>query len=568
MKKKILPFIIAIVLIFVVVGVSFGKQILDKYSYSKEVYDLVTYFENTSESDVAIILQNDFMPDRAYLVDGTYYVDLDFVHTYFNDRFYYEASDGLLIYTLPDSMNIASIGSTTVRYNDSDKDLGYIPFRIFEDKEIVALDYVKDYANFSYEAFENPGRIQIYTEWNDCTVAKVKKDTQVRHRGGVKSEILKEVKQGDKLTVIEQMDDWSKVKTEDAIIGFVENKRLTDIMPEMPIPVTTYVEPVYTNLCRDYKINMGWHAIAGIGGNSTLEDYVSNTKDLNVISPTWFRLTDSVGNFESFAEQSYVDKAHGMGLEVWALVENIEHSADVDMIALLESLSTREVLINNLINEVLTYGIDGINIDFEMLPSGAGKAFSEFIRELSVQCRANNIVLSVDNYVPIGNTGYYDRKTQGEVCDYVVIMGYDEHYAGSDEAGSVASIDYVDNGIAKTIEEVPAEKVINAIPLYTRIWTTNGTDVTSQAVEMPKVKEWIANHSLTPVWDEATCQNYAEFEDNEGLHQCWIEDSDSIKVKLNVMDKYNIGGVAEWRLGFETPEIWDVISEYVNGNGN
>lgn len=561
--KKIIPVLVAIVLIIVVFIAYFGKQVVDKYSYSKEHYDMNVYFENKSDSDIAIILGDSFMEDRAFLYDGVYYVTKDFSDTYFNNRFYLDSKEGLLIYTTPDDVIACTINSDIISDSNGERSLGYVPVRNEGDGIIIALDYLKNYANFSYEAFTDPGRIQVYTQWNERTVATVKKDNAVRHRGGIKSEILKDVKEGDSLIVVEQMEEWSKVKTGDGIIGFIENKVLTNIIPEQPIPVTDYTEPVYTNLCRDHKINMGWMVVASTSGNDTFSEVYNSASGMNVISPTWFSLTDSEGNYESFASKSLVDKAHNLGLEVWPIFGNIDHGSEVDMNEVLGSLTGRQRLINNLVSDILVLGADGINVDIEMLPVEAGKSFSEFIRELSVACRKNNIVLSIDNYVPIGNTEYYDRKTQGEVADYVVIMGYDEHYAGSPEAGSVASIGYVEGGIARTLEDVPDYKVINGIPLYTRIWDTNGADVSSKAYDMISAQEWIRLHSLTPAWDEETCQNYAEYTSDGTLHQIWVEDAESIKVKLNVMDKYNIAGAAFWRMGYETSDIWEVVREYM-----
>ena len=562
MKKRILPVIIAIVLIIIILGAAFGKQIIEKYSYSKEVYDLTTYFENSSDSDVAIILQDTFMSERATLIDGTYYLDLETVLTYFNNRFYFDDTEGLLIYTLPLDMITCSVDSATVNSLSGSEDLSYVPVRK-TDKILVAIDYVKRFTNLSYESFTDPGRLQIYNEWSDRQTATVKKNTQVRHRGGVKSPILKEVKAGDKLIVLEQMEDWSKVKTDDAIIGFIENKRLNEIKPEMPIPVTDVEELVYTDLCRDHKINMAWHAVAGVAGNDTLQGLVANASTLNVVAPTWFSISDEAGSYTSFATADYVSRAHDLGLEVWAVLDNINNPG-VDVAPVLASTTNRQRLIGSLVDETVSLGIDGINLDFELIPSSSGADFSEFVREMSIACRANGLVFSIDNYVPMGGTGYYDRRTQGEVADYVVIMGYDEHYAGSTEAGSVASIDYVESGIKMTLDEVPARKVINGIPFYTRIWSTSGTEVSSQAVDMATMKQWLSNHSLTPQWDDATCQNYAEYTDGGTLNQCWIEDEDSIRAKLNVMQANELAGVAEWRLGFEDPAVWSVIAEYMS----
>ena len=564
MKKKIIPVLIAIVLIIVVFGIAFGGKIIDRYSYSKERADLNEIYAMQDETDTAIVLQDEIIEQRAKLLDGTYYVALSTAQELFNDRFYEDAGEGLLLYTLPDAIARTVVGTSEVSIGEENKSFDYILSRYVGDTLYVALDYVKQYSNFSYEAFTDPNRLQIYTSWDQRQIGYIKKDTKVRRLGGVKSEILEDVKANDKVTVLEQMETWSKVKTADSVIGYVENKRLTGIRSEQPIPVTDYQEPEYTSLTRDHKINLGWHVVASAGGNDTFNSVTANAGNLNVISPTWFKLCDNEGGYTSFASADYVQKAHDRGLEVWALIENIEYKDSISMYEILSSTTTRQKLIDSLMNDLITYGIDGINVDFEQLSMDCGEHFVEFIRELSVACRKNGKVLSVDNYVPRDFNDYYDRKEQGIVADYVIVMGYDEHYAGSKEAGSVASIDYVEDGIAQTVKEVPAEKVINAIPFYTRIWETTGDGISSQAVDMVTAEQFISNHGITAEWDETTCQNYGEYTSGDSRYQVWLEDADSIKVKLNVMENYGIGGVAEWRLGFEKPEIWDVIGEYLD----
>lgn len=565
MKKKILPVLIAIVLIIVIGGVSFGIKFMEKYSYSKERADLSAYFNMRGDSDVAIVLGDELIEARALLSGGVYYLDLPTVHEYFNSRFYEDRGEGLLLYTLPDDIVRTVIGSGEVSDKNGTRSLEYIPARYEGDTLYIAIDYVKQFANFSYEGFSEPNRLQIFNSWPERQVADISRDTAVRLLGGVKSEILRDLKAGDKVTVLEEMETWSKVRTQDAIIGYVENKRLSQSRSELPIPVSDYQEPEYKSLTRDHKINLGWHVVASEAGNSTLGEAVANTKGLNVISPTWFKLSDNEGNFTSFASPGYVETAHGMGLEVWALVENIEYKDSISMYEILSSTTTRARLIDGLVGAVLACGADGINVDFELISTDCGEHYVEFIRELSIPCRANGIVLSVDNYVPRGDTRHYGRAEQGVVADYVVIMGYDEHYSGSSEAGSVASIDFVEDGIERTVEEVPAHKVINAVPFYTRIWeTTSGGELGSQAVGMEKAEEYIRDHNIVMEWDEETCQNYGEYTEGGSLFQIWLEDESSMEVKLNIMDKYQIGGVASWRLGYEKPEIWDVIGVYLS----
>ncbi|WP_337402909.1 glycosyl hydrolase family 18 protein [Suilimivivens sp.] len=564
MKKKIIPIVIAIVLIIIIGGVTFGSRILEKYSYSKERADLNAYYGITGSQEAAIVLQDEIVEEKARISDGICYLDMATIHKYLNDRFYVDGGEGLLLYTLPEDIVRNSIGSSVKETAQGSEELGYTAAIWEGDTLYVALDYIKQYTNFSYQLFTDPYRIQLTTEWPSYEVASISKNTQVRVKGGVKSEILTDVQKGDQVSVLEQMEIWSKVKTADSVIGYVENKRLTGIRSEQPIPVTDYQEPEYTSLTRDHKINLGWHVVASAGGNDTFNSVTANAGNLNVISPTWFKLCDNEGGYTSFASADYVQKAHDRGLEVWALIENIEYKDSISMYEILSSTTTRQKLIDSLMNDLITYGIDGINVDFEQLSMDCGEHFVEFIRELSVACRKNGKVLSVDNYVPRDFNDYYDRKEQGIVADYVIVMGYDEHYAGSKEAGSVASIDYVEDGIAQTVKEVPAEKVINAIPFYTRIWETIGDGISSQAVDMVTAEQFISNHGITAEWDETTCQNYGEYTSGDSRYQVWLEDADSIKVKLNVMENYGIGGVAEWRLGFEKPEIWDVIGEYLD----
>ncbi|MCU6744684.1 glycosyl hydrolase family 18 protein [Suilimivivens aceti] len=564
MKKKIIPIVIAIVLIIIIGGVTFGSRILEKYSYSKERADLNVYYGITGSQEAAIVLQDEIVEEKARISDGICYLDMATIHKYLNDRFYVDGGEGLLLYTLPEDIVRNSIGSSVKETAQGSEELGYTAAIWEGDTLYVALDYIKQYTNFSYQLFTDPYRIQLTTEWPSYEVASISKNTQVRVKGGVKSEILTDVQKGDQVSVLEQMETWSKVKTADSVIGYVENKRLTGIRSEQPIPVTDYQEPEYTSLTRDHKINLGWHVVASAGGNDTFNSVTANAGNLNVISPTWFKLCDNEGGYTSFASADYVQKAHDRGLEVWALIENIEYKDSISMYEILSSTTTRQKLIDSLMNDLITYGIDGINVDFEQLSMDCGEHFVEFIRELSVACRKNGKVLSVDNYVPRDFNDYYDRKEQGIVADYVIVMGYDEHYAGSKEAGSVASIDYVEDGIAQTVKEVPAEKVINAIPFYTRIWETTGDGISSQAVDMVTAEQFISNHGITAEWDETTCQNYGEYTSGDSRYQVWLEDADSIKVKLNVMENYGIGGVAEWRLGFEKPEIWDVIGEYLD----
>lgn len=569
--KKAVPVIIAIILILVIAFVAFGDKILDKYTYSDERADLQEYFSVYEDKEAAIVLQDELMEEKAVVKDGVCYFELAVVHKYLNTRFYADVNENWLIYTTPTEviktqMGTASYSVTTYDGTTTQQDAGYLlsyTETSGEDTKVyIAADFVKQYTNYTYQLFENPNRIQVNTQWPEMTVADLKKATQVRVLGGIKSPILTDLEAGATVTVLEQMDTWSAVKTENAVIGYVENKYLENIRQETPEPATHYTEPEYTSLTKDYKISMGWY----VGNSAAFDELTGSAKGLNTIAPVWFSLKDSEGGIRSVADASFVERAHQKGMEVWGVVDDFNYAADngvkVDVYAVLSSTSKREALIHNIIAQARACGMDGINIDFEKIGVDSGKHFLQFLRELSIQCRGYGLVLSVDNYVPVGSNGYYDRAEQGVVVDYVVIMGYDEHWSGCGEAGSVASIGYVSDGLDKTLKEVPAEKVINALPFYTRVWMTEGATVTDQSLTMKNTADYISRNNIQAEWDEETCQNYAEWEKGGVTYQVWFEDERSIGAKLNVMQARNIGGVAVWRLGYESPAVWELISAY------
>ena len=306
---------------------------------------------------------------------------------------------------------------------------------------------------------------------------------------------------------------------------------------------------------------MVWHQVFQESGLDAWDSLMENVSGVNVLAPTWFSIVDSEGTVESRANQEYVDRAHANGMQIWALVENINSEVKLDNARLLNTTSSRNRIIQTLIEQALAYGIDGLNVDLEGLPSSAGSGYIQFIRELSVECRKNGLILSVDNYVPSAWTTHYQRDKQAEVIDYLVIMAYDEHYNGS-EAGSTASFPFVENGIANTIAQgVPADRIICAVPFYSRIWHGDGSSVSSETISMPNMQAYIAEHELTPVWEDDIAQNYVEYTDEEGtLNRIWVEDASSLQAKIDVIRNYSLAGVAGWKLGMETSDVWSILA--------
>ena len=327
MKHKVIPVLVIIVLILMLGGGYAAKLFYDKYSYSNEQADTTSYFGIEDESDVPIILQNEKSEIHARIIDGVYYMTFSDVQNILNDRFYHGEEEGILIYTTPYAIITVNVGETTAVSTDGTvEDLGYAA-AVYENENLyVAIDYVKKYTNFSYTAYTEPNHIVMYTEFGQEVQATVKKNTKLRIRGGVKSEILVSLEKGDTLVVLEEMEDWSKVVSTDGYIGYVENKYLENIQTVDLLEPSDYAEPEYTSIQLDGKVNMVWQSIGGTAGNSTLSSALSGTTGLNVISPTWFSLSDNEGGIESFAGQDYVNTAHNNGLQVWAALDNFNNS--------------------------------------------------------------------------------------------------------------------------------------------------------------------------------------------------------------------------------------------------
>lgn len=567
--KKAIPIFTAILLIVVIGAITLGSMLVEKYSYSKERVDLAEYYGLTPQqagSWTAVYLQDEKLEQLAPLKEGKCYFPMDMVHRYFNDTFYADRTEGLLLYALPEEVVRVTLGSTVEEHSGSSEDMGYVI--AYEDggQVYIAADYVQRYSNMELLYCEH--HVQVYTEWGSSTVAEVSKDTAVRVKGGIKSEILRDVPAGSQVKILEQMETWSKVRTEDGYIGYLENKLLQNQTQIQEVPVTDYTEPEYSSVRLPGKVSLGFHSIGGVGGNDTLESMVAGTRGMNVIAPTWFSLSDNEGNFQSFASSSYVERAHGLGLQVWGVLDDFNYNnvnrAGINDYQILSSTKIRGRLIENIVKEALNLNLDGINVDFEKITAECSDHYAQFIRELSIGCRKSGLILSFDNYVPFSFNDYYRRDVQGKVADYVIVMGYDEHWSGSGEPGSVASIGYVSGGIDRTLEQVPKEKVVNALPFYTILWTIDGATVTDEYLLLSNTRDYLQRIGVEANWDEETSQLYAEWQSGSKTHKLWAETEESIQVKLNVMQNREIAGVAVWQISYGTPEAWELINAYVN----
>lgn len=579
-----------IVLIIIVIG---GLIVWKKYGSSKEKADLKQYYGIQNDDDLATVVNNQVIGGLeggtagGKVFDGVPYIEYSVVRDYINERFYWDSNENVLLYTLPNGSVSVSVGSKEYTNIKEKKSEDYVILKAEGKTAYIALAFIQEYTNMDYKIYEGkdntvPDRAVIECDWGEHSYAALKRDTEVRYQGGVKSPILTEVKKSDKVRVLENEDDWMKVRTADGFVGYVKSSSLKSA--EKEVTSRKFDEPEYTNISTGSTINMAWHNVENDTANGYVLETIAGTKGLTTIAPTWFSISDTEGNIASIANSEYVNYAHQSKLDVWAVLRDFHGgiSSYDETYEVLSYTSKRENLINQVIAAALQSQVDGINLDFELISEECGEHYIQFVRELSVKCRQNDLVFSVNNYVPMPYNQHYHLKEQGAVADYVIIMGYDEHTDGSYEAGSVASYNYVKDGIENALELVPNTKLVNAIPFYTRLWLETpktaseleaeaGTEaadypnkITSTAMGMEEAEDTIKSAGAETTWDDKTKQNYAEWETDGGTYKIWLEDSKSIEEKLKLIKENNLAGVAEWRLGWEKSNIWDLILQYVN----
>lgn len=536
-----------------------------KYMPSSQRMGSEEYFGQLGETEAAVVVEDHIAQEHAQVYDGNVYIDYTLVQNELNSRFYWDASVGLLLFTTPTQVFEIAPNTSAYTIDGESFDAGYDILHTTSAGMYLSMTFLQQYSDLNCQVYETPKRVVITYGSEEVTTARIKKDTVVRYQGGIKSPIVTDVTEDSEVTVLEQMDSWSKVLTADGYIGYVKNKQLADVT--QTTRETVYAGPEYTSIHLDEKVNLVWHQIDYQEMNSQFAEDTADITGVNVISPTWYFLADSAGEITSFADADYVKAAHKKNMQVWALISNF--SADVDSTTLLASRAARQKVQNYLIGQAKEIGFDGINIDFEGIAQEAGCDYVQFIRELSILCRKNEIILSVDVPVPMDFSKYYNREELGNVCDYVIMMGYDEHYAGSDIVGSVASMDFEETGIQNMLTEVSKDKLISAIPFYTRLWYTETladgtTNVTSEAYSMDNIEALLTEKGVTAAYDESTGQQYAEWTDSDGKFcQVWLEDENSIAARAALISKYELSGIAEWVLGREQSWVWDVISQNI-----
>ena len=546
-KKKAAPVLVVLILIVLVGAAGIVSFLINRYKPGTEYMAGNEYFNLTDENSVALIQNGELLEEQAVLIGGEPYAAYTYVESQLNSCFYWdEETKGILLTTsggvqtlLPGDAAVAKTpGGQPAVQQESDGTV------------YISLDVVKEYTDLDYAYYSDPNRVVIRNEWDGVEQATVQSDTaQVRQKGGIKSLILADVQKGDTLLYLENLDNWCKVMTADGYTGYIQTE---DISEPEAIEARTAKKDSYERITRDHKINLVWHQSTSTESNDAMAEMTAEMTGVNVISPTWFSVTDETGTISSLASADYVDNFN----------EAFDETTD------LAYASVRSRIIEQLLAEAASCGMDGINVDFENLKEAGIPHYLQFLRELTSAAHAQNLVVSVDTPVPQAYTMYYQRGEQARFVDYMIVMAYDEHFAGSEEAGSVSSLPFVQQAVEEMTRVMPADQVICGIPFYTRVWTEKfgQSAITSEVLGMDGAKNYAKENQMTETWDASLGQNVATVETSDARYTIWMEDEQSMEEKLKVIQSADLAGVAEWKLGFECADVWSLISKYIETN--
>lgn len=553
--KKRIVIVAAFVILIVVMAAMF---MIVRYTPTKEKMNGYVFFNLDKSTDkTMVIIDGKQYSDTGVVTDGIHYLPQEFVADNINAGFYYDKESQAVLYS--DSSYMYTYMSGKNVYTDDTGKTYNTDYPVVIDINgecFIAWEYIAEHTDCEYAYGSEPERINISIERENKQCVTVKKKSAVRYRGGIKSPVLEYVQKGDRLVYEDDLDDWIKVTTATGYTGYIKKTEASDTF-EYIREEKNYETHNYN--MKDDKVTLAWFQVSGVAGNSGIDNNIATASGVNVLAPTWYSVTDSSGSMSCYASAGLVNKMHQRGTDVWALVSDFD--TNVDFAALYSSKKARTNMVNTLINDAEKYRFDGINLDFENIKSAYAKDYLQFVRELSIECERKGLVLSTDNYKPEAYNRCYNLKEQSRFVDYVIVMAYDEHYAGTD-AGSVASLPFVKEAVEDTVQLVGKEHVIAGIPFYTRIWTTTDGNTTSRAVGMQAAVDQLNSDGQVALWNDDCGQYVASYTVGNSTRQIWFEEEKSIEAKMQVIQENNVAGVAGWKLGLEKSSVWSVISKY------
>lgn len=591
MKKNGLTVILAFFLVIAIAVATFfaykyftGKKA--KEAKKEEPINLQEVYAAYNDENLVTILEDQVLNLQApsKKVGDAFYLPLE-LGLKLTDNLHYDAAEKTLTYT--DSRDVIRLkpGEKTYYYNNEPMEIQigleemngvpYLPTALLAKFANFRLSYNGEYHILTLDNPQKPQSVGVVRFPETAEEGKeAKKDKKIKDRNeylydnlpreGEVSKYYYPIYPGMTFVILGEAEEYYHVRSHEGFLGYVKKELIGTVEQILESNTVKEAAPI-SKAPLSGKVNLVWHQVFNMTANGSVAEKMAQTKGVNVISPTWFHITDTEGTVSSLADISYVKWAHQQGYKVWPLFSNSFDKAITH--AVLSSTAKREKVIRQILSFVDLYELDGINIDFEEVPKEDGPGFVQFVKELSLFLKQKGVTVSVDMYVPKPWTEHYGRAEIGKYIDYLIIMGYDEHWSTSPKSGSVASIGFVREGVVDTLESLPASKVILGVPFYTRLWKETGSGeavkVSSKAYGMGYGKQMMIDKGAKIEWNEETAQYYGEYKEGEETYKMWIEDKRSLDEKLKIAGGYRLAGVAGWKLGLENEEAWQAINQYL-----
>ena len=495
--------------------------------------------------------------------DNTIYLSTDDVKNFFDEYLIIEEENNRIITTSNTKTVVIPFDSTKIYVSGANIDIAHTLMQK-DDKIYLPMTDLTEVYNIEINYYSESNIVTIDSLNRKFVQATSSKNMSVKYLPTTFSKTMDKVERGDTLVIVQDKEnnnvveeDWTKVRTDNGELGYVKTK---DISNEQVAR-----EELDTNTTLDGKVSLIWDYYSQYVTAPVRDGTIEG---VNVVSPSFYEITAS-GDIDAnigVDGKNYIEWAHANGYKVWPMVSNSE-LGDLDaMSKILEKFETRGYLIENIVSELIEAGVDGVNIDFENVYQEDKENFSRFLIELAPRLHEAGLTLSVDVTAPDGSETWslcYDRNTIGKVADYIIFMGYDQNGPSSTEAGTVAGANWVELNIKKFLgqEGVESNKLILGIPFYTRLWKEDDGTLTSSVVNMRSVT---IPEGVGKTWDEETKQFYIEYEKNGATYKMWIEDEESIKAKLDLVNQYDLAGAGFWSKDRELNTVWSIINEKLN----
>lgn len=512
-----------------------------------------------NNSNVTADLKQDVFVDE----NGVVYISKDDIENFFDNYIYYDEKYNQIITGSSNKIanmvvgeNSAVVNSATIKLKSPVVLRGeeyFIPFSELKDVYNVDIEYVND-------------RVVVDSLDRKYQIATSAKNVNVKSSPTSFSRTIDSVKAGDTVVISNRSDDivksgWQRIRTSNGNLGYVKESALGKI--------NTIREDINEIEKVEGKVSLVWDYFSEY---YTAPARSGSLDGVNVISPTFFRLERlGKGNVEENVGtdgENYISWAHNNGLAVWAMLSNesmMETTSEI-----MNDYQLRNELINNIVDLVVKYNLDGINIDFENMYMEDKAMFNRFLIELEPRLNEMGKVLSVDVTAPDGSETWsmcYDRNTISKVADYIIFMAYDQNGASSPVEGTTAGCDWVEANVVKFLgqEGVDSSKLVLGVPFYTRLWKESNGEISSDTVDVKDV-DTVLPSNVERKWDDNLKQYYVEYQQNGNTYKMWVEDEESIEAKLELVNKYNLAGAAFWTKDRESEEIWSIVKEKLFGN--